>query len=360
MPTEDQETSTILQVRCSEASPTNHTMIASTATMAKSTLWSKSIRPNSASTTWRTRHAHSINIANSLTVIKNSEQLMILFHRALERQHLVQFTPTTRLSHANTWSKRINVHSVKDAHSTTMMRRKESWLTHFQIFQKVSLSHQCQRNRDTHTRVDTIRTTVVTPTNSTTMTLPIPTLPHLHQSVHSNSAHWTLNHHPWSRSPASLKWLLLVASTQTSIWAQPQSPCQPRSKDSISMDSNHKCSSHKCPTLIRIRVKTLQLLKEIRTKEGTRTTTTRRTSSKEAQRRTLSTDMRRRKVKTERSKRLTRTKARKSTSPSKRRPTNLTNLKLLQNLRLQPKLSKLPHEQDIRSWRSEHEKKPLF
>lgn len=126
------------------------------------------------------------------------------------------------------------------------------------------------------------------------------------------------------------------------------------------MDNNLRSSFLKCHITTRTRCRTMemhQLHKAIRIKAITKTTTTRKTLSREAQRRTLSTDMRRRKVKTPKSKKVTKTKARRSMSPSKRRLTKLKNLSKLQKLkhqlrpRLLLKLSRtlLLNEKDVRS-----------
>ena len=246
-----------------------------------------------------------------------------------------------------------------------MTKRRESWLILFQIYQRESLFHQCQRRLDMVTRVDTTRTTAETPTSNTTMIPPTQATARHHLSVPSNSAHWTHNHHHSFRSPALQRWQPSVASIQTSTWAQLQSPCQLKFKDWTSMDNSPQYLFHKCNITTRTKCRTMEMHQPhqtIRIKAITKTTTTRKTSSREAQRRALSTDMRRRKVRTPKSKKVTKTKAKRSMSPSKRRLTRLKNLSKLQKLMHQPrprlllKLSRtlLLNEKDARSWGSEN------
>lgn len=323
-PTEDQETSTTHQARFLEASLTSHTMTASTVIPAKCTLWSKSTRLNSASITLKMKNAHSTNSASSLTEVRNSDKPMTHFHKTSVKLLSVPFTPTTRLNHASTWRKELNAHSVKVAHSSMMTKKRETWSTHFQIFQKVWLSHQCQKRSETKAKVvDTTILTLVTKTTTGTVTKTTKTVL---LWAHSSSHHWTNNshHHPWSRSPASLKWLLLVDSTQTSIWAQPQWTSNLRFNKS-SLEINPRCSlHHKCKTWCQWWT-TNPKCKVKENNTGTTTTDLQRA-------RTPSTDTRRRTmqprslVKKER-----RTLSRKNILQSRKRTLQPQKLKLLNN-----------------------------
>jgi len=68
-----------------------------------------------------------------------------LSQNTLEKQHLVQFTLTTRPSHVKTGLRQENASLVMDAHSTITTKREEDLSIHSQIFLKESLFHQCQK-----------------------------------------------------------------------------------------------------------------------------------------------------------------------------------------------------------------------
>jgi len=232
---------------------------------------------------------------------------MTHFHQISEKLLLELSIQITRPSHADTWKKMANAHSVKVAHSITMVKKKEIWLILFQIFQKVWLFHQCLKRLEIVIRADITITTVAVTPRTTSMTL-LKAADH-HQSVHSNSAPWTLSHHPSSRSQALLKWLLLEVSIQTSTWAQPQLLCNLRFKVCNSTASHlsclllrHlKCKCNRftnnlwCKTIKEIN----RMLKTIPTKIRARTTstvtrvTTTKTSTQDLQRRIPNIDMRR-------------------------------------------------------------------
>jgi hypothetical protein len=120
-------------------------------------LSNKNIRLNFASILLRKDIVHLINSANLLTDKKNLDFQTILFLKLLERHHLELFTQTIKLNHVKIGSNLLNVNLVMDAHSITMMKRKESLLTHSLICQKVLLFLQCQKNQRA-TKVKTITT----------------------------------------------------------------------------------------------------------------------------------------------------------------------------------------------------------
>ena len=217
--------------------------------------------------------------------------------------------PTTRLNHASTCKKKANAHSVKAAHSSTAMVRRETWSTHFQIYQKEWHFHLCQKRLEILTRANTTTTTPV-PTSSTSTTRATRTKDPHHPSAHSNSVHWTPKLHLSSRLQASPRWQLSVASIQTSTSAQLQLPCKLKSKVFNSTASHQprclllkllkckssKCTSNRCSKTMEM----LQLHKATKTKASTRirVTATRTTSSPDLLSLTLSTDMKRRSSKT--------------------------------------------------------------
>lgn len=313
---------------------------------------------------------------------------MTHFHKTSAKLLSALSIPTTRLNHASTCKKKANAHSVKAAPSSTTMTRRETWSTLFQIYQKEWHFHQCQKRLEILTREDTTITTATTPTSSTSMTLATrATDPH-HLSAHSNSVHWTPNHHLSSRSQASPRWQLSVASIQTSTSAQPQLPCKLKSKVSNSTASHQprclllkllkckcsKCTSNRCSKTTEM----LQLHRATKTKAKAstriRVMATRTTSSPDLQRRTLSTDMKRRKAKTliqRLARKVTKTNlSRKSMWPSKspilqaRRPSNQPKLRNQQRLNNQPRLmlqpkpltTPLPNEELQRNWKPIYEK----
>jgi len=361
MLTEDQETSTIHQAKFLEVSPTNHTMKATMVTKARFTLWNKSIRHNSANITWTTALVLSTNSVNLLTDKPSWDSQTILFHKTSAKPLSALSIPTTRLNHASTWKKKANVHLAKAAHSSTTAKRRETWSTLFQIYQKEWHFHQCQKRLEIHTRADTTTTTPAAATSSTSTTQPTRAQDPHHPSAHSNSVHWTPNHHLSSRLQASPRWLLSVASIQTSTSAQLQLLCKLKSKVCNSTASHKlrcsllkllKCKSSKCTSNSWTKtMEILQLHKATKTKARAstriRVTATRTTSSQDLQRRTLNTDMKRRKVKTL-IQRLARkaTKinlSRKSMWPSKspillaRRPSNHQKLSNQPRLKNQPR-----------------------
>ena len=250
-----------------------------------------------------------------------------------------------------------------------VMRRRETWSTHFQICQKEWHFHLCQKRLEILTREDTTTTTVTTPTSRTSTTQATRTKDPHHPSAHSNSVHWTPHNNLSSRSQASPRWQLSVASIQTSTSAQLQLPCKLKSKVFNSTASHQprcsllkllkckssKCTSNRCSKTMEM----LQLHKATKTKASTRirVTATRTTSSPELQRRALSTDMKRRKAKTliqRLARKVTRTNlSRRSMWPSKspilqaRRPNNHQKLKNQPRPKLLPKLltTLLPNEE---------------
>jgi hypothetical protein len=103
---------------------------------ASSTLWSKSTRPRCASTFCNQDSAHSTSTVNSHMALLNWDSLMILSPVTLEKPHLEPFTQITRRSHARSSIMVMSVSLVMDAHSTTMMMRREDSPTHFPTYQK--------------------------------------------------------------------------------------------------------------------------------------------------------------------------------------------------------------------------------
>lgn len=140
MLTADQETSTILQVKYLDISPNRTTMTISTETKVSSTNSSRNIRPKCANILWTKESAHSTSSANSLTDQLSWDNQMTHSQRTLERLLLVLSTPTTGPNDARSSRSTESASGVTPAPSTTMKMSKESWLIHFQTYQKVSLS----------------------------------------------------------------------------------------------------------------------------------------------------------------------------------------------------------------------------
>jgi hypothetical protein len=67
-----------------------------------------------------------INSVNLLMEMTNSDNHMMHFHKTSAKPLLVLSIPTTRLNHASTCKKKDNAHSVKAAHSSMVMRRRET------------------------------------------------------------------------------------------------------------------------------------------------------------------------------------------------------------------------------------------
>lgn len=201
-PKVDQETSTTHLVRSWSTSLNNLTTIISTVTKANSIHLSKNSRPKCANTILRTMPAHLHSIASLPMDLLSSDSQMTLSQRTLVRPLSVLSTPTTKLSLARTEA---NANSVTAAHSITTTEREESWSTHFQIFQKVSLFLQCLRRW----RATTAKRETTMAITSTIMFL----LPSSTQTT-------TRTRTRWSKSPPSLIWLLFLVisedSTQTS------------------------------------------------------------------------------------------------------------------------------------------------
>ena len=268
-----------------------------------------------------------------------------------------------------------SAHTVMIAHSSTLMMRRETWSTHFQIFQKEWHFLLCLKRPEQITREDTTTTTTTRVTSTTQATI---TKNLLHPSAHLHSVPWTPNQlHLWSKSQALLRLLPSVDSTQTSTFNQLlQWMSNNRSIRSSSVDNHQlrylylripRCKLSKCSTSkLTTTTEMFQPHRATKTKASTRprVTETRTTSSKnpQTQRRTPSTDTKRKKAKVliKRPRRVRKLKDnRRSMWPSKhQRLSNQPKMKNQSRLRSQsPNLliTPLPNEQLVPKLKSEYE-----
>jgi len=143
---EGQETFTTHLERWWDTLHSSHTTITSMEIRDSSTLWSRSIKLNSANISSKTIGALSLNIVSLLMVKKILDRQMIHSQRILVRQHWVQCTQITRRFHASSGGRPVSASLERAVPSTTARMRREGSLIHFQTYLRESLYHLCLKN----------------------------------------------------------------------------------------------------------------------------------------------------------------------------------------------------------------------